>query len=230
MGNKAISSRPRRRWWLLALGVSAVVASSFAGLKLADHQRSPKVAAARGWHGKVAKLVHGGADSAGGLTAQAPGAASVVLAQGAEILPGTRLVTDGKTQARIELDDGTALVLDRASELTFGADARGLTVKEGTFVADFAEVAGAPECIIETPSGIVRTAGAKIALTAIDDRTSVEVLRGEVQLEDKTRATVRVGAGEEGIASRAARIEVAAASDLGQRVAFGGELSGGPHN
>ena len=39
-----------------------------------------------------------------------------------EVKPGARLATDARTRARLELDDGTVIVLDRATEVEVGAD------------------------------------------------------------------------------------------------------------
>lgn len=220
-------AKPRRRWWLLAVGAAAVFASSVVGFHMGGRAHAPAAVAARGWHGKITKLVHGG-DAAGGMWAEAPGVTRTSAAQGAEVGPGTKLVTDARTQARIEFDDGSSITIDRATELTLGTDPRAMALKEGSFVADVVAIDGAPGCVITTATAIVRTAAAKIALTAIDDRTSVEVLRGDVQLEDLARVIVKVGAGEEGVAAKGQRLEVAAANDLGQRIAFG-EL-GTTHN
>jgi hypothetical protein len=220
-----MAPRPRRRWWLLAVGAAAILASSAVGFHMGGRARTAAVTSNAGWHGKIAKLVHGG-DASGGLTAQMPGAAAAVVGEGAEVVPGMHLVTDARTQARIVLDDGSALVIDRATDVTFGTAARALTVNDGSVVADVASDARA--CAITTAMGIVRTVAAKIALTALADRTSVEVLRGDVELEDLARAVVKIGAGEEGVAAKGQRLEVAAANDLGQRIAFG-EL-GTTHN
>ena len=226
--DRAPALRPKRRWWLLAVGVATMAASGFVGFHMGGRAHAPASAAQRGWHGKITKLVHGGSDPTGGLTAEAPGAARVVLAQGAQVGPGTKLVTDGKTQARIDFDDGSSLTIDRATELTLGTDPRAIAFKDGSILMEVAQVDGAPGCVVTTTMATVRTAAAKLALTALDDRTSVEVLRGDVVLEDLAKVIVRVGAGEEGVAAKGQRLEVAAANDLGQRVAFG-EL-GTTHN
>jgi hypothetical protein len=193
------------------------------GFELADHQRSPELAAQRAWHGKVAKIARSGADKSGGLSVTTP-SGKAELGDGAEIKVGMHLSTDARTRARIELDDGSFVVLDRATELTIDNAPRTVTLDDGALIADVAHVDGAPSARIKTPTGTVNVLGTKLAVTAAADRMNVEVLRGDVDVVSSSGAPQHVLAGQEGVVSRDGRIDVAPANDLAQRAAFGEQL------
>jgi hypothetical protein len=208
-----------RRYWLLAAGVLAIGSSVVGGSKLADHVLASRSGVAGGWHGKIAKVVRGGGASDGGLTID-----GVVVAAGAVVSGGARVVTDGRTEARLELDDGSTILLDRASDVVLGAAGRSLDVKAGALVVDVAAATNGVACAIKTATATVSATVARLALTALADRTSVEVLRGDAEVGDGARSTVHVSAGEEAVAAAGSRIEVTAVGDLGDRVAFGERL------
>lgn len=216
--------KSRRAAWLLLAACASVGASALAGVKIADHQRSPGVVATRPWHGKVAKVARSGADAAAepGLSVVTP-AGRTPLVEGAEIKAGMRLATDGRTRARLWLDDGSALVLDRATEIAVESAPRTITVTDGAVLADVAHVDGAPWAMVKTPNGDVKVLGTKLAVTALADRTNVEVLRGEVEVI-AGEGSQRVSAGQEGVVGKDGKIDVAPANDLAQRAAFGEQL------
>jgi ferric-dicitrate binding protein FerR (iron transport regulator) len=195
----------------LSIGASAVV-----GVKIADHQRSPAAAATRAWHGKVAKIVRSGADAAAqpGLTS-----GGKPLLEGAEIQAGMKIATDGRTRARLWLDDGSVIVLDRATEITVDGAPRTVTLNDGAILADVAHVDAAPWAKVKTPHGEVKVLGTKFAVTSASDRTNVEVLRGEVDV-----AGQKVSAGQEGVVGKDGKVDIAPANDLAQRSAFGEQL------
>ncbi len=218
------------RWKPLLLGLAAVVGISTGigvGIKAADWQKSPRAAAARAWHGKVGKVTRSGADKTGGLTATLLNGKQTPLAEGQEIKAGWHVVTDPRTRARIELDDGTQIVLDRATDLEIGQAPRTASLKDGAIVADVAHLDGAPTAKFVVPQGIVNVLGTKLTVTASEDHASVEVLRGVVEVTDASGTPVQVNAGQEAQLVRGARIDVAPANDLAQRVAFEGELGVG---
>jgi hypothetical protein len=141
------------------------------------------------------------------------------VGEGADVWPGTRVETDARTRARLETDDGTAIAIDRATALVLekGA-AHALTLPSGSIVADVAAGAG---LLLATPLAQVSTGDARLSLTSDDDRTSLEVARGDAEMRG-ARDTATVHAGEEGAITRgSSRVEVAAANDLAQRVTFG---------
>lgn len=216
--------RSRKAMWLLLAACASIGASVAVGFTLADRQRSPEAAATRAWHGKIAKIARSGADKSGGLSVATP-SGKLELGEGAEVKAGMHLSTDGRTRARIELDDGSFVVLDRATELTVDAAPRTVVLDDGALIADVAKVDAAPSARIKTPSGEVRVLGTKLAVTAAADRTNVEVLRGEVEIGGASGgAGQRVSAGQEGVVSKDGRIDVAPANDLAQRAAFGEQL------
>lgn len=211
----------RRGLALAAAAVLGIGLSSLVGLKLADRHRSPAAAATRAWHGKIAKIARSGADKTGGLSAVGP-SSRAELGEGAEVKAGSRIATDARTRARLELDDGSVIVLDRATEVELGADPRSLRVVEGALLLDVAHVDGAPAARVDTDVAKIRVLGTKLAVTATKDRSNVEVLRGEVEVASQGK-TERVLAGQEAVATQTA-LEIAPANDLAQRAAFGEQL------
>jgi hypothetical protein len=209
--------------WLLVAACASVGVSTVVGFKLADRQRSPELAATRAWHGKVAKIARSGAATGGGLEVVTP-SGKTELGEGAEIKAGMHLSTDGRTRVRLELDDGSFVVLDRATEITVDSAPRTVTLDDGVLLADVAHVDGAPGARIKTPTGEVRVLGTKLTVTATPDRMNVEVLRGEVEVAAASGAPQHVSAGQEGVVSKDGRIDVAPANDLAQRAAFGEQL------
>jgi ferric-dicitrate binding protein FerR (iron transport regulator) len=184
----------------LKLGVIAVVAVGSAmviGYR-AGATPSPESVAKRAWHGKVAKIARAGAEKTGGVTVRTRGGLETPANEGSEISEGSELWTDGRTRVRIELDDGTSIVLDRATSISVEAGPRTMRLKEGAIVADVAHVEGAPVAHLVTPTGEVGVLGTKFALTSTNDRTTVEVMRGVVELKDASSNMVQVGAGQEG--------------------------------
>lgn len=213
----------RKTLWLLLAACASVGVSTVVGFRLADRQRSPELAATRAFHGKIAKIARSGAATSGGLTVVTP-AGKTELGDGAEIKAGMHLSTDGRTRARLELDDGSFMVLDRATELTIDSAPRTVTLDDGAILADVAHVDAAPGARIKTPTGEVRVLGTKLTVTAAVDRMNVEVLRGEVEIAGRAGAPQHVSAGQEGVVSKDGRIDVAPANDLAQRAAFGEQL------
>jgi hypothetical protein len=207
------SSHIRLRWWLPAAGVAASVAA------LVGWQAGGRAHAGADPSDRpvLAKVVHAGSEGGTGVVAVSRDGKRQDVAEGWRIPWGTRLETGAGTRARVELQDGTAVAVDRATALVVdGAHALGLPA--GAIVAEV--TAGAP-LVVTTPLGEVRGADARFALTADDTRTSLGVARGDVDVTGKRdRATVR--AGEEADLSRdGSRVEITPTTDLAQRMAFG---------
>ena len=214
----------KKALWLLLAACASIGVSTVVGFKLADRQRSPELAATRAWHGKIAKIARSGAATTGGLSVVTP-SGKIDLGDGAEIKAGMHLSTDGRTRARIELDDGSFFVLDRATELTVDASPRTLLLDDGALITDVAHIENAPNARIKTPTGEVRILGTKLSVTAASDRMNVEVLRGDVEVVALGGgAPQHVSAGQEGVVSKDGKIDVAPANDLAQRAAFGEQL------
>ncbi len=223
----AKAARSKRSLWLLLAACVSIGASAAVGIVLADHQRSRRVVAARVWHGKVAKVARGGADAASepGLAVVTASGGREPLTEGAEIKAGMQIATDGRTRARLSLDDGSIVVLDRATDITLWSAPRTIRVDDGAVLADVAHVEGAPWAMVKTPHGDVKVLGTKLAVTAAAERTNVEVLRGEVEVttRDGSRSH-KVSAGQEGVVGKDGKLDVAPANDLAQRAAFGEQL------
>lgn len=218
------AKKSRKALWLLLAACASIGASTVVGFKLADRQRSPELAAQRAWHGKIAKISRSGADKNGGLSVTTPGG-KTELGEGAEVKAGMKLATDGRTRVRIELDDGSSVVLDRATEITVDGAPRTVVLDEGALLADVATVPNAPGARVKTPTGEVRILGTKLAVTSTTDRMNVEVLRGEVEVAGAgAAAPQKVAAGQEGVVSKDGKIDIAPANDLAQRAAFGEQL------
>lgn len=220
----------RRSWVLGGVTVVALSASIAVGYKVADRRHAASVASSRRpWHGKVAKISRSGSQAEGGFTVR-DGAGERPAGEGTEVTRGVELATDGRTRARLELDDGTSVVLDRGTRILVEDGPRTLRVKEGAVVADVAHVEGAPFARLITSAGEVAVLGTKFMLTSTEGRTSVEVVRGMVELHDGDDK-VAVLAGQEGVAARGAKLEIAPVNNLAQRLAFGERLGlAGTHN
>ncbi|MCC6525898.1 MAG: FecR domain-containing protein [Polyangiaceae bacterium] len=180
--------------------VSAGLAAALVGLlaRPASGPGEEPQASEDGWAGKVA-LVSRAAPGEGGLeVCAADGSACHAVGKGDLIDRGSRLRTDGLTRAHVELDDGTKLALDRATELSLVAgQTRHASLASGTIVAEVAEseTAGARFLV---PTGSVEVLGTKFALRATERWASVDVSRGTVRLVDAEKRAVSVRAGEEG--------------------------------
>ncbi len=209
--------------WALAAGLA--VGGSVGGA-VGWRAGAPRVAFAGAWTGRVVQIAHSGA---GEGVVQIGGAS---LARGQTFGPGAELHTDARTRARLEMSDGSVLIVDRATRLRFGprAGARDAQLEDGVVMADVAHVDGAAPVVFTTAQGAVRVVGTRLALTAVDGRTDVEVLRGRVAVSRAGASPVDVSAGQEAVVS-ASGVDMAPANDLAQRVAFAQELGFAPeHN
>ncbi len=86
-------------------------------------------------------------------------------------------------------------------------------LKRGTLVADVAHLEGA-SAHLRFPGGDVEVIGTKLALTASDDRASVEVARGEVRISTASSKPVNVRAGEEATLPKGFEPVVASSSSI----------------
>jgi hypothetical protein len=218
---------PSRAPLFVGIGLTFAVAASAIGylavrtLSSAHDEVDEPSTAAAPWSARLGRVLRASADATGGVEVQGPGAAGFVAAQESVALaPGSRVRTDAKTRARVELDDGSVLVLDRATEVVLdGAAPRSARLVAGNLVADVAHRANAGVAHIATPSGPVEVLGTRFSLAATDDRTSVRVTRGVVKLGEATRA-VEVKTGQEATLSRVDGVSVAPAVDLAGATAW----------
>ena len=222
-GAPRVRRSSRRPLWLAVAACASIGTSAAIGVVVADHQRSPSAVATRAWHGKVSKVSRSGAEGGGpGLTIVTP-SGKVPLGEGSEITAGMHVATDGRTRVKLSLDDGSTIVLDRATDVIVERAPRTLTVNDGAILADVAHVEGAPSAKLKTPNGDVNVLGTKLAVTPAVDRTNVEVLRGEVEVKSASGGH-EVAAGQEAVIGKDGKVDVAPANDLAQRAAFGERL------
>ena len=205
-----------------AIAVSIVgLASLAAAALLAMHFRAPHEPTtgteSASWRGKVKHVQVASKDSSKGLErCNADGSGCVVLSDGSAVEPGSLLRTDARARVHIELSDGTALALDRLTELVLGArPGRVVDIHDGVVVADVAHVEGS-NARFELPQGYAEVLGTKLQITASADRTLVEVARGTVRLADRQGKSVMVRAGEGGALARGSGPEVAPTAELGE--------------
>lgn len=130
---------------------------------------------------------------------------------------GDRVRTDARTRARLELADGSKIVLDRDTELELVKDAkRTAKIHRGVLAADVVHIEGSQAQMI-MPHTTVKVIGTSFILTATDGMSLVEVTRGEVALVDgetgKMLSSVR--AGREGRVLAGHAPVVSASSNIG---------------
>jgi hypothetical protein len=213
------SHPPLRRWLLSAVG-AVIVASALCGWRAGQKAR---VEASGGARATLAKIVHSGGEGETGVIVTLPDGQRPAVAEGALLQSGTRVETDARTRARIDLDDGTTVAVDRATVLVVD-HLRPHALHSGAVVVDAArrhearEPVPADTLVFWTPLGDVRTDDARFSLTALDGHLSVAVARGDVEVH-RSRDVTTVHAGEEADVERGSpRIEVTTANDLAQRM------------
>lgn len=219
----------RRAAWVLGGGLMLTAAAAAAVLVAMRETKTDSHVAAVAtspWQAHIARVVRASREASGGVELKRPGASAYELAsERTAILPGTHVRTDAKTRVRLEMDDGSVVVLDRATELVIDPSAaRSARLLSGSLVADVAH--REPEAVarITTPTGPVEVLGTRFALTATDDRTSVRVTRGVVKLGEVARA-VEVKTGQEGVLERGGSTSIAPAVGLASAVSWA-ELTG----
>jgi hypothetical protein len=176
----------------------------------------------RGWSGRLAVVSRASAERTGGVEVRSPGSTTfVALAEGATIVAGSELRTDGRTRARIELSDGSQLALDRNTTIRLDTvGPRVASLVTGALVADVAHLEQAQSARISLPTGSVTVLGTRFALTASDDRSTVRVTRGRVRVEGQSGAAAEVKTGMEGVLARGAAPVVSPAVDLASSVSW----------
>jgi hypothetical protein len=192
----------RKRGFLAAL-VGGMAAAAAVGVFLVKDENGSEQKAAEqesGWKATVASVTRASTDKTGGLEV-CQGKSCSSLAEGGEVPAGASLKTDAKTRARVKLADGEWLAIDRNSEVLLPAGtAKKLEVVRGLVVADMKESKDRkPEdgVTIKLPQGEVKLTGTKVAATVTDRRSTVEVVRGKVEITSASGVTAKVRAGEE---------------------------------
>ena len=218
------SKRKVRSWVLVAGAAAATIAGGLGIWKLRQSDDVPvvspdqKVAAKTDGIGKVVQIARAASDGAGGVEVKLAGAWQP-LAKDSALPAGATIRTDERTRASLGLADGTQLVLDHGTELTFdAAEPRKIAMAAGRVSADIAHVSRRPASFT-TPAGTVDVIGTKFVLTATDALTSVQVSRGTVALTTTSGTRDEVHAGEEGVIDRGA-LTVSSAPSLARETAW----------
>ena len=194
----AATTASRHRRWLPAAGAIAALAAGATGLYLAARHRSGPGISDDGSIAHLSTVSRAAADHASGVSIQISGAGWHALAAGESIPPGAQLRTDARTRASLDLADGTHLVLDHLTTVSFDAgEPRHMRLAAGRMLADVAHVEGRPASVA-TPAGTIEVVGTRFVATATDTLTSVQVVRGQVALRSTTGEHDDVRAGEEG--------------------------------
>ncbi len=234
--DKVVALAPRKRGATIGVaivGVAAIAAAAaFAVHVRSERGQNAEVHAGEPWSGKVAGVKHAGPDQQSGLQrCAADGSGCAPIVAGAAVPPGSLIRTDARTRARLELSDGTTIALDRTTDFALPVqDGRVAEVRRGLVVADVQHLDQGPDAKFDLPTGRVDVLGTKLTMTASEDRSSVEVIRGVVKLTDKRGESVTVRAGEEGIVSETGAPSVTPVTDLSEGVVWSerGDVEQGP--
>ncbi|MBI2395875.1 MAG: FecR domain-containing protein [Deltaproteobacteria bacterium] len=196
----AVASAKRRRWspppasGLRTAGAAlALAAAVTVGVVALRGPRAISTAAAPSapWRGVVTRV----SGPEGGLMIEEGGKTRAVRA-GDAIAAGAKLRTDLRTRARITLDDGTFLVLDRGAELALDErDSRAARLVRGAVVVD-ATASDSSPAKVAMPGGALSTTGAKLSLSTLGQGTAVAVARGKASLRDGHGVESTLGVGE----------------------------------
>jgi len=177
--------RSYRRHVGAAIALAAVAASSLMLLR-GPRPGAVVTAPSAPWAGVVTRVV----GDEGGLYAN-----DKVVRAGERVAPGARLRTDLRTRARLTLDDGTFVVLDRGAEVVLDAThSRAAKVVRGSLVIDATESTTAL-ARLAIGTAVVTTPGARVALSTLGSGGAIAIARGHVSVEDGTGQT-KVEAGE----------------------------------
>jgi tetratricopeptide (TPR) repeat protein len=210
--------------WLVGLAAAAALV-----IAVATRRDDPKPVAGTDPHttitqgGQLARIARASSQPGTGVSVRAPGASDFRDASpGAAIAAGSTVRTDASTRARLELADGTIVVLNHRSELTLDAAApRTFTLPRGEVLADVAHLdERAPHAFFRTPTGEVEVLGTKFLLTADAETASVRLTRGTVRVRNTGGQTADVKAGQEGVLAKSGAPSVTSAIDLGSSIGW----------
>ena len=213
-----ISSKRKKIW--LAVGASAAVAAGTAAIVMmkSSTQTTQGVAVNNGSIGRVGKIERAAADKSGGIEIK-DASGWRVLAMDEALPAGAEIRTDARTRSRIELADGSRLVLDHETTIAFDKrDARKLTLTSGRIVSDFAHDDKHPASV-KTPTGKIDVVVTRFVTTATADLTTVQVVRGKIVLATAAGERADVRAGEEGSIENG-KVAVTSAPSLANSVAW----------
>jgi len=225
--------------WLFGLAAAAVVLLGIGGVGIwalvggdGTGPNGPVAAMGSGTlSGTLAVVERAAADGQSGVSIRAAGQGAFSPAvAGAVLAPGAALRTDERTRVRLDLSDGSVLVLNHATEIVLdGQTPRQIQLPSGEVVADVAHLEQGPRAVFTTPTGRVEVLGTKFVLSATDELASVRVTRGTVRVHGAAGGEADVKAGEEGLMPKSAQVSVSPATHLAESVSWselGGRVEG----
>ncbi|HET7608417.1 MAG TPA: FecR domain-containing protein, partial [Gammaproteobacteria bacterium] len=218
------TARGKRRLWIVA-GAAAALAAGVVGvamMKRGGDASTESSVAATGPIGKVKTISRAAAEQGDGIAIKTDTGWRPLRAD--EMLPrGAELRTDERTRTSLELADGSRIVLDHRTNVIFDAqEPRRIKLVAGRIAADVAHVENR-QASITTPSGRIDVVGTRFSVTAADQLTAVQVVRGSVVLTAADGSHDEVRAGEEGLIENG-KLSVAATPELVKETAWS-ELS-----
>ncbi len=162
----------------------------------------------------IVRAADGEGEQVSGVVAESNEAPLTAMMEGSALPAGSRVVTDPRTRARLELSDGSVLIVNQDTELVLGADPRTIELKRGEILAEVAHIENATNARYVTPSGVVEVIGTKFILTASDDgQASVRVTRGAVRVHNAGQSA-EVKTGQEGLMMASVAPQVVPAVNL----------------
>lgn len=213
---------------LVAGGLVAIAAAFAVVIGLDSVQGEDEILSADSLSATLATIVRsadGDGPRVSGVVAESAGAPLTGMLEGSALPAGSRIVTDPRTRARLELSDGSVLIVNQDTELVLGASPRTIELKRGEILAEVAHLENAPNARYETPSGVVEVIGTKFILTAgADGHGSVRVTRGAVRVHNAGQS-VEVKTGQEGLMLASVAPQVVPAVNLAGSIGWS-ELEG----
>lgn len=206
----ALTWRKDRAWLWLSAAAAALVALAVFGPRRSTVHPSADIAGSEPSAetgpllGRVQAVVRGFGNDVGlqGCESSAPDAHCRTLSSNDTLAAGMLVKTDGLTRARIALNDGTEVSLDRSSSFSLVAgESRESRLLQGDAIFDVRRGLETP-FIVQLPLGQIEVLGTKFAVHVEDDAARVDVSRGEVRVADERGRDVRVKAGQTGRLAR----------------------------
>jgi len=190
----------RRFWnrWRAGAALSLAAALSLGVIALRRRDAAKGVPGA--WKGTVATALVGGGGE--GLSIVDDDGTAHPLHKGDAVPPGAHLRSDLKTWARLALEDGTSIVLDRGADVVLDKTAsRSAKVLSGSMLLDVGAPSGSSGAAkLKLPGGTLSSNGTKLAISVNDagtnKTTSIAVAKGTLELQDEHGKSLTVHAGE----------------------------------
>jgi Mg-chelatase subunit ChlD len=211
--------------WLVGLAAAAALV-----IAVATRRDAPKpttvgstTAANVQGGGRIARIARASSQAGTGVSVRAPGASDFRdVSPGDAVTLGATLRTDASTRVRLELTDGSILVMNHRSELSLDATTpRAFTLPRGEVLADVAHLGdAAPHARFRMPTGEVEVLGTKFLLSADAETASVRVTRGTVRVRNTDGQALDVKAGQEGVLAKTGAPTVESAIDLAGSVGW----------